>query len=304
MNQLYQKILQVLPGLDCGLCGHSQGCQGYAKSIVSGYPALDRCLPGGSSLRARLAETMDEQAAGSEPSVAIVQCQGTISHSRLRFHYQGPKTCRAAMLAHGGPKECLYGCLGYGDCVAACPYGALSLTKNGLPKVDFSRCRGCGRCRHACPKGIIKLVPKSQQIYLACLCQAKSDGVSGRCQNGCTSCAVCINACPYGAIGWDGALPKIDFSRCRSCSICVHQCPSKSFIDRIPARPTAFIGLQCNGCQMCKVVCPTDCIVGKKGEHHKVMRGQCIGCGQCFEVCPIRAVTMLGALGHVNLSKY
>jgi len=256
------------------------------------------------TLRAKLAELSAEYERKTEPMVAVVSCQGNPRRSRDRFRYLGIQTCRAAVTLHSGSKECLYGCLSLGDCVAACPHGAIKRGTDGFPSVDFSRCRGCGRCASACPKDVIRLVPRSQQILLACICQGKSEGLPGRCQAGCTSCAVCVQACPYGAIKWEGSLPRIDYSRCRSCSICVFKCPSKTFIDRIPVRPTAFIGLQCNGCQMCKVVCPTDCIIGKKGDHHKVMRGQCIGCGQCFEVCPIRAVTMLGALGHVNLSGY
>jgi electron transport complex protein RnfB len=301
---LLAAIRELLPGLDCGLCGLADGCQGYAQSLANGEPDLGLCLPGGSSLRSKLAELMSEARRDQPQLVAVLSCQGSIEKSRDRFRYRGIKTCRASMALSGGPKECLYGCLGFGDCIAACPYGALSRSPKGFPVVDFSKCHGCGHCAQTCPKHVFTLAPKSQQIYLACQCQAKSEGLAGRCQMGCTSCNVCIESCPYGAISWEGSLPRIDHSRCRSCSICVFKCPSKSYLDRIPIRPTAFIGLQCNGCQMCKVVCPTSCIIGRKGEHHKVMRGQCIGCGQCFEVCPIRAVTMLGALGHVNLSNF
>lgn len=304
MMDLERKAFEALPGLFCGSCGIEQGCRGYARSLASGDPDYGRCRVGGSTLRSRLAELAVEHERRPEPMVAVIACLGTPRISRDRFRYLGTSSCRAAVLAHGGPKECLYGCLALGDCVAACPHQAMRFGPDGFPTVDFSRCRGCGRCVAACPKGIIRLAPKSQQIFLACICQAKSEGLPGRCQSGCTSCSACVQSCPYGAISWDGSLPKIDYSRCRSCSICVFKCPTKTFVDRIPVRPTAFIGLQCNGCQMCKVVCPTDCIVGKKGDHHKVMRGQCIGCGQCFEVCPIRAITMLGALGHVNLSGY
>lgn len=304
MNEMEGRMLEALPGLDCGSCGIPNGCWGYARSLAAGDPDFGRCLVGGLTLRSRLLELAADFDRNPEPLVAVINCQGTPRRSRDRFRYLGVRTCRAASALSGGPKECLYGCLSFGDCVAACPHGAVRSGADGFPIVDFAKCRGCGRCVAACPKGLIRLAPKSQQIFLACSCQGKSENLPGRCQSGCTSCSACLQSCPYGAVSWEGSLPRIDYSRCRSCSICVFKCPTKSFVDRIPVRPTAFIGLQCNGCQMCKVVCPTDCIIGKKGDHHKVMRGQCIGCGQCFEVCPIRAVTMLGALGHVNLSGY
>jgi electron transport complex protein RnfB len=292
--EVSQKLLELLPGLNCGLCGSYQGCLGYARRLGQGEPDLGLCLPGGESLRSKLLEFWAERNSGIPAEVSFLVCQGDSHQALDRFEQQGIPTCRAAMLTWGGPRECLYGCLRFGDCVASCPYGAISVGMQSLPNVDFTKCRGCGRCAKACPKQVFKLSPKSQQIFLACSNQSKAEGFS----------AVCLEACPYGAIGWNGSLPKIDYQRCRSCSICVIKCPPKSYIDRIPIRPTAFIGLQCNGCGQCKPVCPTDCIVGKKNEHHKVIRGQCIGCGLCFEVCPTKAVTMLGALGHVDLTRF
>lgn len=297
-------ILPLLPGLDCGLCRSQRGCRGYAERVVSGETDLGLCLPGGGTLRAKLTELVAERGDGRAPVAAVLACQGSARVQQDRFGYRGVATCRAAIEVSGGPGLCRYGCLRFGDCAAACPFGAITMGTDGLPRIDFAACTGCGRCVAACPKDIIALVPKSQQVFLACLCQARAEGLDGTCSRGCTSCGTCVEACPYGAISWDRALPRIDHSRCRSCSICVYKCPSKTFLDRIPVRPTAFIGLQCTGCEQCKSVCPTDCIMGRKNEHHKVVRGQCIGCGQCFEVCPFKAITMLGALGHVDLSSY
>lgn len=298
------KIIEYLPGLDCGLCRSQGGCRGYASRVAAGEPDLGLCLPGGEILRARLTELAAEHDDGRPVMIATLTCQGSARVQQDRFEYRGVPTCRAAAGVSGGPRLCRYGCLRFGDCSAACPYGAISFAPDGLPRIDFASCTGCGRCVAACPKDVIALVPKSQQVFLACRCQARAEDLSGSCSRGCTSCGICVEACPYGAISWDQALPRIDHQRCRSCSICVFKCPSKTYLDRIPVRPTAFIGLQCTGCEQCKSVCPTDCILGRKNEHHKVIRGQCIGCGQCFEVCPFKAVTMLGALGHVDLSGF
>ena len=298
------KILEHLPGLDCGLCRSPGGCRGYARRVAAGERELGLCLPGGETLRAKLSELAAEHDDAQPARTAILNCQGSARVQQDRFEYRGVDTCRGAVIVSGGPRQCRYGCLRLGDCVTACPDGAIALDKDGLPRIDFAKCTGCGQCATACPKDLIRLVPKSQQVFLACICQAKAEGIDGTCSRGCTSCGTCLEACPYGAIVWDRALPRIIEERCRSCSICVYKCPAKTYIDRIPIRPTAFIGLQCTGCEQCKSVCPTDCIMGKKNEHHKVIRGQCIGCGQCFEVCPFKAVTMLGALGHVDLSSF
>lgn len=303
-TELANRFFNLLPGLDCGLCGQPLGCRGYALQLSRGTPDPGRCLPGGENLRAKLVELQTETVLPRSSVACFVDCQGTADNARNRFTYIGVESCRGAMLLFGGNRECLYGCLRLGDCARACPYEAIAIGPDGLPRVDYSRCTGCGRCTNACPKGILKLAPRVQQIYLACSSQARSEGLAGRCRQGCTTCGVCVIDCPYGAIRWEGSLPAIDYQKCRSCSICVLKCPPKTYLDRIPIRPTAFIGLQCNGCQQCKPVCPTDCIIGRKGEHHKVMRGQCIGCGLCFEVCPQKAVTMLGALGHVDLNRF
>ena len=299
-----ETIINHLPGLNCGLCGSQGGCRGYAVRIVAGEHNLGLCRPGGETLRARLSELASEFDTTQPASTATLNCQGSARVQQDRFEYRGVATCRASVIVAGGPRQCRYGCLRLGDCAAACPFGAIAHDKDGLPRIDFARCTGCGHCVTACPKDLIRLAPKAQQVHLACICQARAEGVSGSCSRGCTSCGICLDACPFGAIVWDRALPRIITERCRSCSICVYKCPAKTYIDRIPVRPTAFIGLQCTGCEQCKSVCPTDCIMGKKNEHHKVIRGQCIGCGQCFEVCPFKAVTMLGALGHVDLSGF
>ena len=42
---------------------------------------------------------------------------------------------------------------------------------------------------------------------------------------------------------------------------------------------------KCNGCQVCRDVCPTDAITGMKSELHKIDLYRCIKCKACYEVC-------------------
>jgi heterodisulfide reductase subunit A len=48
-------------------------------------------------------------------------------------------------------------CTGCGDCVAACPFGAIALA-DGAALVDGAGCKGCGACAPVCPADAIDLL--------------------------------------------------------------------------------------------------------------------------------------------------
>lgn len=52
-------------------------------------------------------------------------------------------------------------CLGCGDCVARCPFGALSLPGD-LCLVEAGRCVGCGVCAAICPSGALSLARRPE----------------------------------------------------------------------------------------------------------------------------------------------
>ena len=71
-------------------------------------------------------------------------------------------------------------------------------------------CRGCPQpsCTPVCPTDALVNRPGGGVRFKADLC---------------IGCGNCVEACPYGAIFWDGAQPKIDV--CVYCGYCVPYCP-------------------------------------------------------------------------------
>ena len=146
MNPLIHIVEDVLPKGQCGACGYA-GCQAYAEAVVLNPDVPPNlCIPGKEVVAKAVAEITGKQAAASEPRMAHVQCNGTVGKAVFDFHYEGVKDCLAASLLQGGPKQCRYGCLGQGTCVAKCPFGALTLSAENLPVVNLARCTGCAVC--------------------------------------------------------------------------------------------------------------------------------------------------------------
>jgi len=237
-NALEEQILALLPGVNCGACGYP-GCSGYASAIASGKAEPNRCLGGGSTLPARLSQLLGVEVKPQEKMVAILFCQGSQDICRERFIYRGARDCRAAALVGGGSKSCRYGCLGFGSCVRACPFQAISMDKNGLPQIDENLCTGCGKCIEACPvTGLIRLTPLARaSVRILCNSHDKGAIVRQICQKGCIACGICVKTCPRSAITLQENLAVIDYQKCDSCGLCVEKCPRKTIVGmkaRIP----------------------------------------------------------------------
>lgn len=299
VNPQLKKILEILPGTNCGACGYA-GCEGYAQGMANSEAPVNLCAPGGGEVAQRLAEALGVELKDIEQKVAILKCQGGKAEVGNSFLYYGVENCRAAYLVHGGPKSCVYGCLGLGTCVEVCPFDAIKLGDNCLPIIDENLCTGCGLCVDACPVNIIALIPFPQKIYVGCSSYDKGKETRTICSVGCIACKICEKSCPYDAIHVIDNVAEIDYSKCTSCGICVHKCPTKSIVDKVKVRPYAIIGINCNGCGECLKVCQFKAIEGQPQKRHKIIRERCIGCGSCFQVCQPKAITMAGALGHTE----
>ena len=223
-----QEVRDALSGGNCGGCGYA-GCDAFAAAVVAGEAPVTGCVAGGPSCAEKIAEIMGVASTPSKPKVIFLACNGTKDCAKEKAIYNGIKTCAAAQLTANGTKSCAFGCIGFGDCVEACPFDALHLGSNGLPVVDYSKCVGCGKCEKVCPKKLFYLIPKDTKGSIAA-CSNHSDNkpqIRKDCTTGCFKCGMCVRKCPEQCIDLSSGIPKIDWTKCTSCGECVKACPDK-----------------------------------------------------------------------------
>jgi len=224
-NKRAAEIREMLPGANCGACGYS-GCDGYAAALADGELDITKCPVGGTGLIQDLSALLGIVPGIAEPTVAHVMCQGTVDHTKKRYEYSGTLSCTAAHGLFSGPNSCTYGCIGYGDCVHHCPYGAIDLI-DGIAVINESKCKACGLCVETCPKNLIFMVPKRPGLTVVS-CRNKWPGAQTRknCTIGCIGCRKCYNVCEFSAITMDGPLAVIDQTKCTRCGKCEPVCPT------------------------------------------------------------------------------
>ena len=221
-----EAIRESLPGANCGACGFS-GCDGYAAALSKGETTeTTLCAPGGNEAAKGIAQVLGVEAGSLTPTAAMVMCKGNNETAVSKYRYQGVESCRMANQLMGGPKECTFGCIGLGDCVAACEYGAISIV-NGVAVVDKTLCKACKKCVRTCPKGIIRMVPIDRNIAaVACMNRDKGAVTRKACGNGCIGCMKCVKVCESEAVKVENFLAYVDPDKCTACGKCHGECPT------------------------------------------------------------------------------
>ncbi|MCK5511895.1 MAG: Fe-S cluster domain-containing protein [Thermodesulfovibrionia bacterium] len=286
-----EQVLDVVVHAHCGACGYP-GCRQYAEAVVMDPDvAPNLCSPGRAPTAEAIARITGKALSAAEPKIARVFCQGGLSKSERRFKYEGIEDCRAAVLASGGDKSCIYGCLGYGTCSRACPFEAITMSEDFLPLIDPVKCTACGKCAQACPKNVIEILPLAKEVIARCHSKDKGPLTRKYCQTGCIACGLCVKVCPFNAPIVESNCSRINLDKCKVCGLCVIKCPTDAIMDYIPKRPKALITEKCIGCGKCMKVCPVNAASGENKKLHVIDQDKCIGCGICTAKCPVVAIT-------------
>ena len=141
------------------------------------------------------------------------------------------KKAAMAFVPNGGPKSCNYGCLGFGNCVKACPFDAIHVV-DGVAVVDKDTCKACGKCVAACPKHLIELLPVSAKHIVQCSSKDKGKDVMKACSVGCIGCHLCEKNCEHDAVHVIDNVAYIDQDKCVGCGVCAQKCPKKIILTK------------------------------------------------------------------------
>ena len=224
------EVEKVMPGANCGGCGFA-GCRAFADAAVKA-PNLDNnyCPVGGNEVMKKVAAILGYEIKEKAPQVAVVRCNGSCANRPRTNEYDGIASCKVKAALYSGDTACSFGCLGCGDCVAACQFGAISMNpETGLPVVDESKCTACGACAKACPKNIIEVRnqgPRGMREYVSCVNKDKGPAAKKACAAACIGCGLCAKTCTHDAITVEGNIAYIDFTKCKLCRECEAVCPT------------------------------------------------------------------------------
>lgn len=222
-DEMAHAIQSALPGVNCGACGFS-GCEGYAVALSKGEAKNGLCSPGGIETAERCAEILGLSDEEIELKTAVIHCKGSQDNCSEKMIYQGIKSCVACASLSGGVSSCRFGCMGMGDCLEACEFGAVRI-ENGLARIDVKKCKGCSQCVAACPKKLISLVTLKPQAVVKCSSCDKGAAVMKVCNIGCIGCKKCEKVCEYDAITVNNFLAEVNPDKCVACGKCVDVCP-------------------------------------------------------------------------------
>jgi electron transport complex protein RnfB len=222
-------VEDLLPHANCGACGFP-GCRPFAEALVTGTVLPGKCTVSTEEGRESIATYLGVALGNEEKQVARLACAGGTNVARNKANYKGIKTCQGASLVSGGGKGCFWGCLGFGDCMTVCDFGAIHMNEHSLPVVDLDKCTACGDCVEVCPKALFSIQPVSNQLWVACKNLEHGDDVLEECQVACTACGRCAMDAPEDVIVMVNNLPVINYALNHKTQDPIERCPTGAIV--------------------------------------------------------------------------
>lgn len=228
-DPLVGEVEALLPGANCGGCGYS-GCAAFARACVSAG-SLDGlyCTGMDEEGMQKVASLLGMQVGEHRRKVAVIRCAASCDVREVKNIYEGLHSCASAAGLYQGMIDCVYGCLGLGDCVKACPFGAMSIQPGEtLPTVDPDKCTGCGRCFEACPRALPMILPvgdTGRLTWVSCANRDRGPVAMKECNRSCIGCGLCKKSCLHEAVTLETYLATINAEKCQNCGECIKSCP-------------------------------------------------------------------------------
>ena len=147
---------------------------------------------------------------------------------------------------------------------------------------------------------------KKKYIYEGapdCVSASKMGGGDRTCPFGCMGYGSCASVCSNNAITIKDGIATVIPDRCGGCGSCVKICP-KGLIKLIPydseyyvgcmsadkgAQTRSYCDVGCIGCKMCEKVCEREAVTVDGALAH-INYDTCTNCGKCAEKCPIKII--------------
>lgn len=226
------EIESLLPGANCGGCGLT-GCHAFAVAVrgASSLAGLN-CVVAGPEGMSLVAKAVGLDPGRGQRKVAVVHCAADCETRTVDNRYEGIGSCEVKHAAYQGETACTFGCLGEGDCVGACMFGAIVMdSRRGIPCIDTDWCTGCGMCASKCPRRIIEIRPwhsDRANAYVSCANTNRGPLAMKDCKVSCIGCMKCVRTCASGAVTVQDFLARIDPDKCSGCGACAEACPRHS----------------------------------------------------------------------------
>ncbi len=228
------EIEELLPGANCGGCGLT-GCHAFAVAVRNATTLEGlNCVVAGEEGMGRVARAVGLDPARGARKVATVKCANSCEVRQPTTYYDGVASCAIENSLYQGETDCVFGCLGGGDCVAACQFDAIFIPEGeGIPVVDPDKCTACGACVKKCPRGVLELQvwhKDTPNVRVACNNRNRGPLAMKDCSVSCIGCMKCTRVCESEAVKVSDFLAHIDSEKCVGCEKCVEACPRHSIV--------------------------------------------------------------------------